>query len=74
MVTVEANEKEIRLTIPTEGMPREEVDLFVGWLRAEATARRSRLTEAQAHELAEQINADWWEKNKGRFVETDNVQ
>ena len=71
MVTVEANEKEIRLTIPTEGMPLEEVDRFVGWLRAEVTARRSKLTEALANQLAEEINADWWEKNKDRFGTSD---
>ena len=71
MVTVEANEKEIRLTIPTDGIPLEEIDQFVGWLRAEVTARRSRLTEVQAHQLAEEINSDWWEKNKARFGASD---
>ena len=71
MVTVEANETEIRLTIPTDGIPHEEIDQFVGWLRAEVTARRSRLSEALAHQLAEEINSDWWEKNKSRFESSD---
>jgi len=71
VVTVEANEKEIRLTIPTDGMPSEEVGRFVDWVRGEVTARRSKLTDALAAQLAEEINADWWEKNKARFESPD---
>jgi len=68
MVAVEADQHEIRLTIPTDGMQPEEVSQLVTWLRAEVIARRSRLTEETAAKLADEVNAGWWERNKGRFA------
>ncbi|MEN9573002.1 MAG: hypothetical protein RL514_857 [Verrucomicrobiota bacterium] len=68
MLAVEADQHEIRLTIPTDGMLPEEVGLMVNWLRAEVVARRSKLTDAGARQLAADINAGWWELNKARFV------
>lgn len=71
MVAVEADEHQIRLTIPTGQMPPEDVDRFVAWIRAEAVARQSKLTERDAARLAEEVNAGWWERNKDRFESTD---
>ena len=45
MIAVEANDHEIRVSIPTSGMPAEAVRAFLDWFRMEATARRSRLTD-----------------------------
>lgn len=70
MIHVEAKEGSISLTIPTEGMGAEEVDDFVNWLRAENVARRSKLTEAGAAELADEVKQGWWGENKGRFDST----
>ncbi len=67
MVAVEADKHQIRLTIPTEGMPPEDVDRFVAWIRAEAVARQSRLSDDDAMRLAEEVNEGWWQKNKARF-------
>ena len=71
MVAVESDEHQIRLTIPTERMPPEDVDRFVAWIRAEAVARQSQLTEQDASRLAEEVNAGWWERNKARFEPSD---
>jgi len=68
MVAVEADQHAIRLTIPTEGMPPEEVSLLINWLRAEVVARRSKLTDAAAHQLADEVNSGWWARNQARFV------
>lgn len=68
MVAIEADQHAIHLTIPTEGMPPEEVSLLVNWLRAEVVARRSKLTDAAARQLADEVNSGWWERNKARFV------
>jgi hypothetical protein len=67
MIAVETNEHEIRVNIPTEGMPAEAVRAFVDWLRVEAAARRSRLADDAAWNLSEEIKSSWWTKNKGRF-------
>jgi hypothetical protein len=59
----------VHLAFPTDGMSPEQVNDFVTWLRVEAIARRSKLTEQAAWELSEEIKADWWQKNKHRFGE-----
>jgi len=67
MVSVVAGKGEIRVSIPTAGMPRGAADALLGWLRAEVVARQSQLTEDKAWILAEDVKADWWEQNKTRF-------
>ena len=69
MIAVKARKNEILVSIPTEGMPEEAVTAFVNWLRMEATARRSRLTENAAWQLAEDVKADWWKANQARFTQ-----
>ena len=68
MITVEATDAGMRVTIPRDEVPPERVSSFVDWLRLEAVARQSRLSEVNADRLAEEIKADWWAKNKGRFI------
>jgi len=68
MITVEATKDEIRVHIPKRDMPADAANVFVDWLRVEAAARRSRLTDAAAKALAEDVNADWWARNQGRFM------
>lgn len=68
MLAVETNQHEIRLTIPTDGMLPEEVSQLVTWLRVEVIARRSKLTDAAARQLAADINAGWWDRNKARLI------
>jgi hypothetical protein len=67
MIAVETSENAIRVSIPTDGMPPEAVNAFVDWLRVETAAWRSRLTEAEAWKLSEEIKSDWWSRNQSRF-------
>ena len=67
MIAVVADENEIRVNIPTAGMTAETVRTFVDWLRLEATARRSRLTDEKAWALAEDVKSDWWARNESRL-------
>jgi hypothetical protein len=69
MVQVKAYKGVVRMTFPTDGMSPEQVNDFVTWLRVEAVARRSKLTEQGAWQLSEELKADWWEQNKQRFGE-----
>ena len=68
MIAVKADKDRVEITIPTDGMTPEEVNDFVSWLRVESIVRRSKLTEEAAWQLAEDIKADWWAKNKHRFL------
>ena len=68
MITVEATDAGMLVTIPKGEVPPERVSSFVDWLRLEVVARQSGLSEADADRLAEEIKADWWTKNKDRFI------
>ena len=70
MITVETTDEGLRVTIPTSEVPPDRVDSFLDWLRLEAVARRSRLSEAEAEQMAEAAKAGWWAANKDRFVKT----
>jgi hypothetical protein len=67
MIAVQADDREIRVNIPIEGMSAEAVRAFLNWLRVEAAARRSRLTDETAWKLAEDVKASWWAENQSRF-------
>jgi len=69
MIAVKAKKNEILVSIPTEGMPEEAVNSFVNWLRMEAAARRSHLTQKESWKLSEDIKSDWWKANQSRFVQ-----
>ena len=69
MIAVKAKKNEILVSIPTEGMPEEAVNSFVNWLRMEAAARPSHLTQKESWKLSEDIKSDWWKANQSRFVQ-----
>jgi hypothetical protein len=69
MIDVKAENGVVHMSFPTEGMSPEQVDEFVTWLRVEAIARRSKLTEEAAWRLSEEVKTGWWEKNEQRFGE-----
>ena len=72
MITVETTEGGVRVTIPKDEMPPQRLNSFLDWLRLEAIAARSRLTETTADRLAEEAKADWWTANKSRFIPPTN--
>jgi hypothetical protein len=68
MITVESIDNSTRVTIPKEDVSPERLRSFLDWLRLEAITRHSQLTEEQADQMAEEIKAEWWAKNKDRFL------
>ena len=68
MITVERTDKDVRVTIPKDAVPPEQLDAFLGWLRLEEIVQRSRLTEEDANRIADDIKAEWWAANKDRFI------
>jgi hypothetical protein len=69
MITVETTAEGTRLTIPRDDVPPDRLGTLVDWLRLEAVARRSQLTDAEADRLAEEMKTDWWARNKDRFTQ-----
>jgi len=68
MITVETTDTALRVTIPKSEVPPDRLNSFLDWLRLEATAARSRLTEGEVDRLAEEMKAGWWAANKEHFV------
>lgn len=66
-MTIERNDSEIIIRIPgnvdTEGLQR----LINFLIYREATAK-SKATQEEVDELAKEVNKNWWEENKDRFL------
>ena len=72
MITIEANDQAVCVTIPRDDVPADRLNSFLDWLRLEAIARKSGLDEAEAGRLAEEIKAGWWAANKERFIKSSS--
>ncbi len=71
MITVEKTDADVRVTIPKDSIPPRRLNALLDWLRLEEIVQRSRLTEADADHLADEIKADWWSANQHRFITPD---
>ena len=67
MITVETIADSTRVTIPKAEVPPDRLQPVLDWLRLEAMARKSRMTEETAQQMAEESKGDWWSKNQDRF-------
>ena len=56
------------ITFPESAVPSQDRESFITFLKAEWTARQSRFTEKDAKALADEVDADWWSKNRGRIL------
>lgn len=68
MITVEKTNSDLRVIIPKDAVPLDQLNVFLDWLRFEEIAQRSRLQESEADRLAEEIKSDWWTGNKDKFI------
>jgi hypothetical protein len=68
MITVEKTDADLRVTIPKDAVPPKRLNALLDWLRLEELAQHSRLTEADANRLADELKAGWWAANKDRFI------
>jgi hypothetical protein len=59
------------VTIPRDAVPPRQLNAFLDWLRLEEIAQRSRLSDADANGIADDLKAGWWTANKDRFIPAD---
>ena len=71
MITVEGTEDEIHVTIPRGELEPGQIEELLRPLRFAWLVANSRMTKAEAIEIAEESKADWWEKNEHRFVSAE---
>ena len=68
MVQISFKDDEAILKFPKQMVSSGYVQEFLERLRLEAIAEKSQLTEEQAWELSEEVKQEWWQKNKGKFI------
>lgn len=68
MITIESTADVIHGHIPRAEMSEERLDQILNGIRLETTVAGNQLTDAEADAMAEEMKADWWARNKHRFV------
>lgn len=68
MITVEADDREIRVTIPRGDLEIAQVEAILRPFRFASLIAGSQMTKAEAMQISEESKADWWEKNEKRFA------
>jgi hypothetical protein len=58
------------ITFPEASVPAPMRDEFISTVKAEWLARQSKLTEADAKQLADKVDTDWWKHNKARILQS----
>ena len=62
---------ELIIQIPDD-LPFSYLDELIGYLNVKAILSKSEATDEDIELLTEQIKADWWARNKNRFIREIN--
>ncbi len=68
MITVESDDREIRVTIPRGDLEIAQVEAILRPFRFASLIAGSQMSKAEAMQISEESKADWWEKNEQRFA------
>ena len=72
MLEVSRQGKKILISIDQDMISSDSFLKFMERMKVEEIARKSRLTEEDAMSIAEEMKADWWNKNKDRLLDGIN--
>ena len=64
---IERENNEIRFSIPDNIIDIDEIQNFIDYVRFKEISIKSKASESDASDLADEINSSWWKKNKYRF-------
>ncbi len=65
---IENKNDELIIRISSKDVNLEEVEQLIKTIRYKELVSKSIATDAQADEIAEEINQSWWDKNKASFI------
>lgn len=68
LIEVTRDDKRLNVSIPIEDMKKEEIEEILDYLYFRTILRKSKMTQEQANELADEVTASWWEANKSRIL------
>ena len=72
MLEVSRQGKKILISIDQDMISSDSFLKFMEQMKVEEIAQKSQLTEEDAISIAEEIKADWWNKNKDRLLDGIN--
>ena len=62
-------DKELLIKIPDDNnLNIEYIQKFIDYIRFMSIAKKSAATEEQILELSDEINSDWWNNNKDKYI------
>ena len=68
MISIKYDSKDAVLTFPKKLISRDYVQEFIERLNVEMILRKSRLQDEYLTELSEKVKADWWKKNRQKYI------
>ena len=68
MISVQSTADTIHLHIPRAEVSDARLSQILRGLRLEVAVAGSLMTDADAEAMAEEMKADWWERNRDRFL------
>ena len=57
----------LTISIPINEMKPEDVENILAFIKSGIITQKSKMTEADAEEISEEIKSAWWEKNKSKI-------
>ena len=67
---IENKDKEIIISISSE-VNLEDIQKSLDYIRYKEIVSKSKATEADIENLAAEVNANWWTKNKSKYIPAD---
>jgi hypothetical protein len=64
---IERNNKEVIIRIPAS-VNTDDLQDFIDYARYKELTSKSTATQQDVDELADEINRNWWNENKDRFI------
>jgi len=64
---IERTDKEILIRIPNS-VDKESVQRIIDYVRYQELTSKSKAKQEEVDKLAEEVNRDWWKKNKDSFL------
>ncbi len=64
---IERNSKEVVIRLPAS-VNTDDLQDFIDYARYKELNSKSKATQKEIDELADQINKDWWTDNRKRFI------
>jgi len=65
---IERKDKNLIIKIPEDVLEIEELQELLDYLRFRSITSKSKATEKNIEEIANEIDGSWWSKNKERFM------